>query len=125
MAVKKKGSCFQECKNHITIVLIPNFETCVPYDPDHFHLQQNVQQIMFICVTITIKRLKNVTTMEQLIPTDTNIIQATVFWDVLPYSFVQYHMTLLPHLHSGNVTPTLNRETADSSKTLVRGRTQI
>jgi hypothetical protein len=53
-------SCFQECKNHFTIVLIPNFETCIPYDPHHFHLQWNVQQIMFICVTITIKRLKSV-----------------------------------------------------------------
>jgi len=36
--------------------------------------------------------------MKQLSPTDTNIIQAIVFWDVSPYGFIQYHMTLLPHI---------------------------
>ena len=55
----KKGSSFQECKNHFTIVLIPGFTTCVLYDPDHFHLQKNLQQIMFFCTTDTIKRLKS------------------------------------------------------------------
>jgi len=35
--------------------------------------------------------------MKQLSPTDTNIIQAIVFWDVSPYGFIQYHMTPLPH----------------------------
>ena len=42
-----KGSSFQECKNHFTIVRIPNSIACVLYDIDHSHLQQNLQQIMF------------------------------------------------------------------------------
>jgi hypothetical protein len=57
--------------------------------------------------------------MKQLSPTDTNIILATAFRDVSPYVFIQYHMKLLPHLHSGNVIPTLKREEVESSKTLV------
>jgi hypothetical protein len=45
--------------------------------------------------------------MQQLSPTDTKIIHMFVFWDVAPSSFVEmYHMTLLPHLRGGCVTPT-------------------
>jgi hypothetical protein len=55
----KNGSSFQECKNHLTNVPIPNITTRILCDPDQFHLQQNHQQIMFFCMTVTIQRLKS------------------------------------------------------------------
>ena len=45
-----KGSRFQECKNHFTIVRIPNSTTCTLYDTDH--LQQILQQITFFLLYV-------------------------------------------------------------------------